>query len=95
MKKGILVVAGAVMFLSSCGSADYTQAAKVMCECMAEKQAEDGETMIDYSELNYASCAIDVMLETRTDINNKDFGKVLEEECSDLKALHDNYVSEN
>lgn len=76
----------------SCSGPDYGPSADAMCECMAEKDAEREPDAFLGADFDYASCAFDVILSTRTDINNADFGKVLDEKCSQYSALHADYL---
>ena len=93
MKKGLTILAGALVVLSSCGSVDYKPAAEKMCKCMTEKETNRDPNALLGEDFDYASCAFDVIIETRTDINNDNFGKILESECSELKRLHDDYLA--
>ena len=92
MKKYFIIPVAGVL-LASCGSTDYKPAAEAMCKCMEEKAKEEQNELLG-KDFDYTACAIDVMLETRTDINNKSFGDALALECEDLKGLHDEYLSD-
>lgn len=91
MKKSIIYLFGIGLTLSSCGSADYSSSAKLMCECMEEKKSSENSSSFG-EDVDYASCAFDVVLETRTAIDNSDFGEALEKECPDLMPLHKDYI---
>lgn len=84
---GLLLTAAA-----SCSSPDYGPSADAMCECMTTKDAERDPDALLGADFDYASCAFEVILSTRTDINNADFGKVLGEKCSQYSALHADYL---
>lgn len=73
-----MVGAFAVALISSCGgSVDYKPAAKAMCDCMEEKGNKPEEEFDLGPEVDYASCALDVVLSEGVDINTDDFTKQL------------------
>lgn len=88
----ILLMAITAGFLSSCGAVDYTKPANAMCECMQEKEAERDPDAIFGEDFEYANCAFDVMLATRTDINNEQFGEALKASCEQYANMHADYL---
>jgi hypothetical protein len=97
MKKIIFTGFIAVSVLSSCGPSkeDYKEAAKKMCECTQEKNAESPELQalnIDLTEANYALCALDMAEKKDVNPMSKDFADAIAKNCPDLKKAHANYV---
>ena len=97
MKKRFLAIGIVALTLASCGgpsAADYDKAAQTVCDCMAEKSAEDaGDDSgldIDMTDLDYALCALDVVLDV--DIKDDQMATSLEAKCSDLTETHAEYV---
>ncbi len=99
MKKSILAIGVLALTLASCGGpsqAEFDTAAKTVCDCMAEKSAEEeanpSEFDIDMSDLDYALCALDVVLDV--DVTDEKMATAIESTCSDLSEIHAEYVKE-
>lgn len=97
MKKKFFAVAALALVVASCGGPDkaaYDTAAQTVCDCMAEKNAEneanDSGLNIDMTDLDYSLCALDVVLDV--DIKDEQMAKSIEEKCSDLADTHAEYV---
>lgn len=96
MKRKLLVVASIALLVASCGGPDkaaYDTAATTVCDCMSKKNAEaaadTSEFKIDFTDVNYALCILDVVGDV--DPNDEQMGKSIEEKCPDLKEAHENY----
>ena len=97
MTKKFLAIGVLALTLASCGGpsqAEFDKAAQTVCDCMAEKTAEDeanpSEFDIDMSDLDYALCALDVVLDV--DITDEKMATAIESKCSDLSDVHAEYV---
>ncbi len=97
MNKKFLVLGALGLMLASCGGpgkAEYDAAAQKMCDCMAEKSAENAAEEsgldIDMTDLDYSLCALDAVM----DVNIKDdqMTASIEEKCPDLKETHVEYI---
>lgn len=96
MKRTFLAV-GVIALLASCGGPDkaaYDAAADKICDCMAKKEAEaandDSEFSIDFTDVDYALCALEVA--TEVDPTAEEMGASIDEKCPDLSETHKNYV---
>ncbi len=97
MKKTILAFGVLALTLASCGGpsqAEFDKAAQTVCDCMAEKSAEEeanpSEFDIDMSDLDYALCALDVVLDV--DITDEKMATAIDSKCPDLAETHADYV---
>lgn len=73
-------------------SIDFKNAAIDLCECMETKDSiQNGEYDLS-RDLHYNSCILELKLASKIDISSEEFEKVLEEQCSDLIFLHNNYL---
>lgn len=98
MSKKFLAIGVVALTLVSCGGpgvAEYDTAAQTVCDCMAEKSAEaaaadDSGLDIDMTDLDYALCALDIVLDV--DINDEQMAKSLESKCPDLADTHAEYI---
>ena len=101
MSKKFLAVGVIALALASCGgpgAEEYDKAAQVICDCMAEKDAEaaaapadDSGFDLDMSELDYSLCALDAVLEVRVDMSNEQMQTSMESTCPDLAEQHAEY----
>jgi len=104
MIKKFLAVCVIAVAMTSCGGpspAEYDQAAKNICDCMEEKDAEaaaepadDSGFNLDMSDLNYGLCALDAVIEVRVDMSNEQMQKSMESTCPDLAEAHAEYAKE-
>jgi hypothetical protein len=100
MKKTILFLGAAAFIFASCGGPDkaaYADAAESICKCMdqktAEQSAEESEFAIDFTDLNFALCALDVA--TKVDPFTDDMGAAINEKCPQWKKAHEAYQKAN
>ena len=102
MSKKFLAVGVIALALASCGgpsAAEYDKAATIICDCMAEKDAEaaaepadDSGFDLDMSDLDYSLCALDAVLEVRVDMSDEQMQKSMESTCPDLAEAHAEYA---
>jgi len=97
MKRTILAVGVLALTLASCGGpgkAEFDKAATTLCDCMAEKnannEADDSGMDIDMTDLDYSLCALDVVFDV--DIQDAQMATSIAEKCPDLKETHAEYV---
>ncbi len=97
MTKKFLAIGVLALTLASCGGpsqAEFDVAAQTVCDCMAEKTAEDeanpSEFDIDMSDLDYALCALDVVFDV--DITDEKMATAIDSKCADLSETHAEYV---
>lgn len=104
MSKKFIAVGVIALALASCGGPsqeEYDKAAQVICDCMAEKDAEaeaapadDSGFDIDMSDLDYSLCALDAVLEVRVDMADEQMVKSMESVCPDLAENHKAYAKD-
>ena len=97
MKKTILALGVVALTLASCGGpgkAEFDKAATTLCDCMAEKnadnEADDSGMDIDMTDLDYSLCALDVVFDV--DIQDAQMATSISEKCPDLADTHAEYV---
>jgi len=97
MTKKFLAIGVLAFTLASCGGpskAEFDKAATTVCDCMAEKSAEaeanPSEFDIDMSDLDYALCALDVVLDV--DVTDEQMATSIGEICPDLAETHAEYA---
>jgi hypothetical protein len=100
MKKTIMYFGVASFFLASCGGPDkaaYADAADSICKCMeqkmAEQAAEQSEIAVDFTDLNFALCALDVA--SKVDPFTDDMGNAINEKCPQWKKAYETYKKAN
>lgn len=97
MKKTLIIISASTFMLTSCGGPDkaaYNDAAESICKCMDEKTAQQAteevsEFSIDFTDLNFALCALDVA--TKVDPFTDDMGTAINEKCPQWKNAHEEY----
>ena len=97
MIKNFLAIGVVAFTLVSCGGpdkAEFDKAAQTVCDCMADKSVADEEDDlgldIDMTDLDYALCALDVVLDV--DVTDDQMGASIGEICPDLSDTHAEYV---
>jgi hypothetical protein len=97
MKKTMILLGVISFVMASCGGPDkaaYAEAADTICKCMDEKTAEqsaqESELSVDFTDLNFALCALDVA--TKVDPFTEDMGAAINEKCPKWKKAHEEYV---
>jgi hypothetical protein len=100
MKKTLVLLGLGAFVFTSCGGPDqaaYAEAADTICKCMDDKAtqqaAEENEFSIDFTDLNFALCALDVA--TKVDPFTDDLGADINEKCPKWKAAHEAYQKAN
>jgi len=100
MKKTMMLLGAAAFVFASCGGPDkaaYDSAADSICKCMDDKTAqqatEESEFSIDFTDLNFALCALDVA--TKVDPFTDDMGSAISEKCPQWKKAHEEYQKAN
>jgi len=96
MKKTMILLGAAAFIFTSCGGPDkaaYAEAADSICKCMDQKTAEEAanedEFSIDFTDLNFALCALDVA--SKVDPFTDDMGAAINEKCPQWKKAHEEY----
>lgn len=100
MKKSMMLFGAAAFVFTSCGGPDqaaYSDAAESICKCMDDKTvqqaAEESEFSIDFTDLNFAFCALDVA--TKVDPFTDQMAAAIEEKCPQWKKAHEDYQKAN
>lgn len=102
MKKITLIVSVSILGLISCedsqtGSQDLNKQVDRICNCMDNKtkEREKEESILpleSFLEVDYASCALDIILEEGADPTSKEFANNVGEKCPNLKEVAMNYT---